>query len=85
MVQALKSCRRISGSGEGEDESHFLLNCNAYEDIRRALFNNCSVINPVFVNLNDTEKFIYIVNCQERELSNYLFLAWNKRRSFLYR
>ena len=75
----------ICGNGEVEDESHFLLKCNEYEDLRTVLFNNCSAINPDFVNLNDTEKFIYIVNCQERELSNYLFCAWNKRRSFLYR
>ena len=74
----------ICGNGEIEDESHFLLKCNAYEDFRRVLFRNCSVINHNFSLLNDTEKLIYIVNCQERDLANYILYAWNRRRNFLY-
>ena len=72
-------------NGDIEDESHFLLKCKTYEDFRRVLFQNCYAINQNFFTLNDMEKFIYIVNCQERELANYLVSAWNKRRNIIYR
>ena len=75
----------VCGNGEVEDECHFLLKCNAYNDYRAILFRICYFANPGFDSLTDNEKLIYVVNCHERELANYLVSAWNKRRNYFYR
>ena len=75
----------VCGNGEVEDECHFLLKCNAYTDFRATLFRNCCLFNPDFHNLDEKDKFVYIVNCRERDLANYLEYAWNRRRNFFYR
>ena len=75
----------VCGSGEVEDEIHFLLKCNVYEDFRIILFRNCYITNLGFDILSDTEKLVYIVNCHERDLANFLLYAWNSWRDFFYR
>ena len=43
-----------------EDESHVLLHCSMYAQLRRALFVPAEYFNSNFKNLNDTEKLIFL-------------------------
>ena len=45
-----------------EDEFHVLMMCNFYEDIREELFEYANVNHPYFSDLNDQEKFIFLVS-----------------------
>ena len=74
----------ICNNGEVEDEQHFLMRCAVYNDLRQALFDKCTFKNNRFNTLSELDKFIYIVNCQERDLADFIFSAWNKRRNCLY-
>ena len=51
----------ICNSGEIEDESHFLLFCNKYEQLRRVLFNHIPDL-VSFLALSAIEKLIFLVN-----------------------
>ena len=79
----LRLCK-ICNNGEVEDEQHFLMRCNVYNDFRQSLFDKCTFKNNSFNLLSESEKFIYIVNCQERDLADFIYLAWNRRRNYLY-
>ena len=67
-----------------EDEQHFLMRCSMYNDLRQALFDKCVFKNNRFNTLSELDKFIYIVNCQERDLADFIYLAWHRRRNCLY-
>lgn len=45
-----------------EDEYHFLMNCNKYSECRDTLFNHVESICPAFNDLNDQEKFSFLMN-----------------------
>ena len=74
----------ICGNGDVEDEMHFLLKCAVYDDLRLDVFEKCQTKNDMFLQLNDTEKLLEIVNRNERVLSEFLLSSWNRRRSLLY-
>ena len=74
----------ICGNGDIEDEMHFLLKCAVYDDLRLDVFEKCKTKNDMFLQLNDTEKLLEIVNRNERVLSEFLLSSWNRRRSLLY-
>ena len=75
---------QICNNGEVEDEQHFLMRCDVYNDLRQSLFDNCIFKNNRFNDLTELDKFVYIVNCQERDLADFIHLAWNRRRNCLY-
>ena len=45
-----------------EDEFHFLIYCNLYEDIRMDLFEKCIEINPIFGTLEPREQFYMLMS-----------------------
>ena len=47
--------------GSIEDEKHFLLKCDLYNDIRLQLFLSAIHLNPNFINFNDNEKFLFLM------------------------
>ena len=59
----LRLCRQCS-SGEVEDEIHFLLSCAKYNEDRHQLFNTISQSCVNFPNLSLSEKFIWLLNCE---------------------
>ena len=69
-----------------EDEQHFLLECDVYDNIRIVLLN--AAINEIedFVHLNNEEKFIKILSNDSMftNLIKYLTKAWNLRTELLY-
>ena len=60
------------------------MKCSVYDDFRKSLFGKALARNPAFNDLTDLDKFVYIVNCQERDLADFVFLSWNRRRNYLY-
>lgn len=44
-----------------EDESHFIFECNFYEDERKCFIENLEGLN--FENYNNHEKFVYLILC----------------------
>lgn len=65
-----------------EDETHFLINCSFYDDIRYGLFQLSSQINPSFANLTSDEKLVFIMqnNVVQSKLASCL-LKMIKRRN----
>ena len=74
----------ICKNGDIEDEVHFLIRCNAYDDLRKILFDKCNNKDENFHNMEDQNKLIFITNYMERDLANYLSLSWNIRKNYLY-
>ena len=48
-----------------EDELHFIINCPKYNKERQSLFSKLQENNQSFDKLNDSEKFKYIMTCEE--------------------
>ncbi len=54
-----------------EDEFHFLLMCNRksrYVTVRESFFQELTNINPSFVNICDTDRFIYIMSSEDKDV-----------------
>ena len=66
-----------------EDESHVLLYCPFYRDLRTTLFNKASEVNRNFRQLPDNEKFS--TNDLIRILAKTCFTILQKRTNFLYK
>ena len=45
-----------------EDESHVMSKCNAYDNLRKELFDLAEVYNPSFNDLSDKDKFVFLVS-----------------------
>jgi hypothetical protein len=69
---------------EVEDEIHFVLVCDKYENTRKNEFRNISVHNPNFENLNNKNKLVYLMKYEWRNLAHYVEKAWIQRQKALY-
>ena len=67
-----------------EDEFHFVCVCSIYKNIRDELYCNVTLKDPNFCDMNNLEKFNYLLNYEYKLLSDYLVKAWNKRKELLY-
>jgi hypothetical protein len=55
-------------SGEVEDEIHYLLNCEKFKDERSNLICSISLGCPNFIQLQNMEKFIWMMNSEDHEI-----------------
>jgi len=58
---------------EVDDELHFMLICNKknrYVSSRQKFINDIKDINPTFTNMNNMERFVYIMSAEEENLCN---------------
>ena len=64
-----------------EDETHFLVDCEFYSDLRYELFQSTLRINPTFKHYESLDKLVFLMNSEELQLqlANVL-LRMNKRR-----
>ena len=67
-----------------EDEYHFLMVCEEYETERRELLGDLSQYNDNFPNLDDVEKFIYILKLGNKRSMEHIYRCWWKRKSKIY-
>ena len=64
-----------------EDETHFLVDCEFYSDIRFNLFQSTQIINDRFKNYESIDKLVWLMNCNDLQLKLANILSkMNKRR-----
>ena len=68
-----------------EDEKHFLLHCNVYNDLRHGLFQSVLRTTPDFSTFNDDEKFCILLESECRATARFIYQAFQKRKSLLYK
>ena len=51
-----------------EDETHFLVDCEFYSDIRFNLFQSAQIINDIFKYYESSDKLIWLMNCNDLQL-----------------
>ena len=67
-----------------EDETHFLLKCNLYNNERQELFRNISIKNSQFQTFSEIDKLKMLVCEEPRLCASFISTAFKKRRSMLY-
>ena len=57
-----------------EDEPHFLIACKLYDNsnARGVLFDRCSILNPAFSTMTDTDKMIFIFQSNDSNVFKHL-------------
>ena len=76
---------QLCSSGAVENEQHFVLECSLYADERRKLMNTLYNICPGLVNLQNTEKFNFIISLNNGDpefvepVLQYLTVCFEKR------
>ena len=59
----LKDCiSKLCSASSVEDETHFVIECEFYNDIKYDLFESASKLNENFVHFNPEEKLSFIMN-----------------------
>ena len=70
--------------GQVEDEFHFFCICTNYSDLREVLYIKAARVFPAFSELDELEKFVYLLNNLQRHVIIYLNDAVYRRRSSLF-
>ena len=74
---------KICQGGQTEDETHFLLYCAHYSELRNDLLS--SVYQEIsFVSLKEAAKIRLLMNTYPRHTAKYIRNAFEKRKKFLY-
>ncbi len=70
-------------NGEIENEAHFLLRCNVYDEIRNLILGESIDKITNYTNMSENEKIISIINGNCRKHAKYLVAAFDKRKLLL--
>ena len=69
---------------EVEDEFHFLMKCNLYNELRNELFINTSLRYPELLSITELwDKFIFINKYCSFDVAKYLEKAWKLRSMYV--
>ena len=71
-------------NGEVEDETHFLLKCNFYDEFRANLLEQVVIIFPNFAAMTDSEKMKILLIGFVRQTAKCIEKSINKRKRHLY-
>ena len=71
--------RTLCQSSEVEDKYHFLCNCQCYIDKRHVLFTHASEQYSKFLILDGIDKFVFLLNNMEYDVSIFLDKAYSRR------
>ncbi len=77
-----RTCQ-ICNSQSIEDEFHFILICNEYNELRINLFNSIKCKVQTFEYLDNRDKFVHIMKYEWKLIRKYLVKAWAKRNNKL--
>ena len=68
-----------------EVETHFLLECELYSDLRQSLFEKALELNDSFINLNSNEKLNFLMQTKDIQfqLSSSVYKMFRRRKVFL--
>ncbi len=75
----------VCNSDEVEDEFHFLSKCTKYINVRNVMYNNVIGKKPEFEQMNDNDKFVYLMKYEWKLVSVYIDKAWNIRNNVIYK
>ena len=67
-----------------EDEIHFLCDCPAYSDHRRALFYHAELSDLTFSQKDSIDKFVYLMSNHQKEVIYFLTNAVYRRINTMY-
>ena len=70
---------------ETEDEIHFVFICSLYGNFRTTLFQTVTENKHNFLELNNVDKFSFLVIHFWKPLSKFVEAAWKERKSKLFR
>lgn len=76
--------RELCELNEVESESHFLLYCPLYDELRTPIFTEMSVKNPEIFWCSDDDRMNWLSNFNVFKLANFVCEAWKKRQDGLY-
>ncbi len=65
-----------------EDEYHFVMCCNLYNDQRVSLFQHCTSLHSDFDNMGEHDKFIHIMQCGDYKIVDIIFKMFMRRALF---
>ena len=74
----------LCDQGVVEDEFHLLCLCNKYTSLRETLYEKASDNYQEFNNLDDLDKFVYLVNNTQRPVIKFLVDALSMRSRALF-
>ncbi len=74
---------KMCNLGVVEDEKHFLLTCSLYADLRDCLYKHFESLEDSFINLNDNDKFVSIMNTGDVITLCLIFKMFTRRLLFL--
>ena len=63
-----------------EDETHFVFDCQLYQDLRRILFTDVKLVYPEFDNLDKGEKWNILMYKCVRKMASFIKRAYIKRK-----
>ena len=66
-----------------EDQFHFIMNCNLYEDQRQALFQHCLESKNDFNGMSEYDKFIHIMQTGNCKIIDIVFKMYMRRALFV--
>ena len=73
----------ICNKGETEDEFHFVMLCSKYNTHRKDLFDSIQQMYPKFQNLDNAEKFIWLMSNSDKKVlvsfSAYVYFCFQAR------
>ena len=69
IEKEMRTCQICIHKNDVEDEQHFLIKCDAFSVIRNNLFISISKLCKNFMNLSDSNKFIYLMSVEKDEQS----------------
>ena len=78
----MRTCR-FCDRNEVENETHFLLNCDFYNNIRQSVFYE-QFDDPEFAYLSSVNRLSFLIHNHPRKLAKYLVRAYLKRKTTIY-
>ena len=64
-----------------EDEIHFLCECPAYSSTREILYKQATEIEPSFDNMDDIDKYVFLMSNLQKSVVHYLTNALETRKN----
>ena len=67
-----------------EDEKHFICTCPTYAVYREIMYDKISLNSPNFTSLDNENKFIYVMSCNDKCVLDFVDIAWSRGTTLLY-
>ena len=81
-IQLNERICKLCNSQSIENEIHFLIECDLYDDLRRELFDNMVLVDNCFMEYNPLVKMCMLMSCNDLQkcLAKTCFMLFRKRK-----